>query len=185
MAKSSMQTKGIFEDTRGSVYVEAVIMLPVLVLLFGALVYVRKAYVERQATLVAVRSCAWQYANDGCEGDPPEGCSLGGVTDMGDQGGTRQEDSGDDMGSVLSSPGSDPSALDRLTEFPVLGEVFQTVFGEAVAVESRSEVERPEVLGGQTQPIVGGYYVMCNDKNKDAGDLVKELMCSMAGGLCG
>ncbi|MFW5875983.1 MAG: TadE/TadG family type IV pilus assembly protein [Myxococcota bacterium] len=185
MARSSTQTKGIFEDTRGSAYVEAVIMLPVLVVLFGAMVYVRKAYVERQARLVAARSCAWQYANDGCEGDPPDECRVAGETDMGDQGGTRQEDSGDDMEGVLSSPGSDPSALDRLTEFPVLGEVFQTVFGKAVAVESTGEVERPEVLGGQTQSIAGGYYVMCNDKNKDAGELVKELMCSMASGLCG
>lgn len=185
MAKSSRQTGGLHEDIRGGVYAEAVIMLPALILLFAGLLYVQNAYVERQARLVAARSCAWRYANDGCEGDPPEGCSLAGATDMGDQGGTRQGDSADDMGGVLSSPGSDPSALDRLTEFPVLGEVFQTVFGKAVAIQSTTEVARPEVLGGEKQAIAGDYYVMCNDRNKDAGDLVKELMCSMASGLCG
>jgi hypothetical protein len=60
---------------RGAAMVEAVVMLPVLVLLLVSVRFVASRKAAAQAALAAARECALQHALGGCEGVPP-GCTA-------------------------------------------------------------------------------------------------------------
>lgn len=54
---------------RGAASVEAVVVLPVFLILFISLFYVRDQVLARQATQEQARTCAWLYSANNCEFD--------------------------------------------------------------------------------------------------------------------
>jgi len=147
--------------------VEAVIMLPVFILiLFGVLFAARMAE-TRQAALMAARACAWRYADAGCR--PVEGCEqvIVASADTGIDNDIRQRVEAE-------------SFLDTMTEIPLLGPAVEGIFGSAAVADAGRTVERPTVLGGGAIEIRGSYYLMCNERERTLGGLLREAFCSVA-----
>jgi hypothetical protein len=161
--------------SRGAATVETVIVLPVFVLLFVSLLYVRDQAVEKQRAEMQARTCAWLYSSNNCSEIPP-GCegilreSKGGARnseiDQAMQDGRRRVEQDPDAGGLIGSVmGS------------LLGPALEEAFGRSVVAETHSEVERPGLYGGGTKSLSTSYELSCNltprDPDKVATDAWK------------
>lgn len=143
-------------------------MLPVFILILFGVLYVARVSDSRQAALVAARGCAWRYANAGCR--QVEGCGQVVVASA---------DSGidNDIRQRVEKGG----VLDEMTNIPLLGPVIEGIFGSAVAANAGRAVERPPVLGGGAVEVHGRYYLMCNERERDLGGILKDAFDDVVG----
>src|ERR1700690_2403507 len=65
--------KSATRAARGAAMVEAVVVLPVLIILFVSVFYVRNQVLARQAAESKARACAWAFSMNNCNAVPP-GC---------------------------------------------------------------------------------------------------------------
>lgn len=164
---------------RGTATVEAVVFLPVLLIVAFSVGYARSIYAKRLETLVEARRCAWTYAVNGCT-TPPPGC----VSVLND---VSIADPNDNLGSIeaeveplrqaLVAAGS---ALSTLTEIPVLGDALEAMFGSAVSARVQGEVHRPKLYGPDKAFVSGSYYLACNERPRDAESVVRAVFEDVA-----
>ncbi len=148
---------------RGTASVEAVVALPVLLLLFISVFYVRDNALALQSAANQARTCAWLYSAANCPDDRsalPAAC----------------------QGAALSV---DPDVVDP-PELPVTVEPIKTAidsllevaleaaFGSATTVAAEKSFSPPELYGGGTKVVHRNYHLACNIKKKDLGDVVLE-----------
>ena len=147
---------------------EAIVVLPVFILVFISLLYVRDQAVRKQAAEMHARSCAWLYSANNCE-EIPAGCddvltSNDGVSE-------------DEVSSALGD------AADRLTEGggvvesvvePLIMPALQAAFGRSLDATTSRDVARPGIYGGGMKTVTGRYHLVCNLKHKDPEDVVED-----------
>jgi len=155
--------------SRGAASVEAVIVLPVLIILFVSVFYVRNQVLARQAAERQARTCAWAYSMNNCSAVPP-GCSAQIVSAAGPLGGKIEGKLSKASGGIAGPVVND-----------VLDPVLRAAFGKALDAKSQVPYERPAIYGGGTQTASGGYHLACNLTTetleyvgKDAWDALKS-----------
>ena len=136
----------LLRDQRGSIFVEALIFIPLLALLWVILNYEYGINKTGMTTQERARTCAWQYATRGCNGGPPPGCSI------------------DDLGRVedLELRALSTGAYETLTALlPFLATTLTTLHGDEIRATDTERVDRPKPLGG-TRTTTGSQAMMCN-----------------------
>lgn len=141
--------------------VEAVVVIPVLALLWFSLYYLGDLFASRQAAQSEARSCAWLYSANNCQQVPP-GCE--GVLK-------------DATGSASVSPDVDNALRDGADRALSGGDakgIVGTIVGELVAgpllaaftksteATTTRSVKQPVVYGDEQTRVVGRYRLACN-----------------------
>jgi len=160
----------------GAAMVEAVIMLPVLGLLLVGTLFMRERYLAKQQVQLQARQCAWQYAMDGCTGDPPAGCGAGSRLDRD----VEAEEEGSKMMSSAHTQGGggDFNVFDKV---PLLGDALHALFGTKTSFESTIDVRVPWQKDMAYQAN-GKFVVMCNTKPRKAPAVAKDVLCAFLPG---
>lgn len=151
---------------RGAASVEAVVVLPIFLVLFISVFYVRDQVLGRQAAQERARTCAWLYSANNCEFDAhsmPADCE--GVTTEAPFGSEAVKTVTD----KLTGSGKVHDVINAM-----LDKAIETVFGNAIDTKVQHEVARPALYGGDTQVMVGEYHLACNLKKKEKLDIAME-----------
>lgn len=161
---------------RGVAMVEAVIMLPVLGLLLVGTLFMRERYLAQQQVQLLARQCAWQYAMDGCKGDPPAGCGAETRLD-------RDADAEEKGSAMMSSAhtdggGGDFNVFDKV---PLLGDAFHALLGTKTSFESTISVRVPWQTD-MAYRAKGKFVVMCNTKPRKGTEVAEDVLCSLVPG---
>lgn len=158
----------------GAAMLEAVIILPVFILIFAGIRYVESLWENRQQALLRARTCAWLYANTGCDHEKlPPNCN-----------GVLRDANGLTESNALAES-MNGGVLDGLTEVPLIGPVVESLFASAFRSRSSRQIQRTHMLGEKTVAVVGDYYLMCNERKRNMLDLIKDAFCSTAGDVLG
>jgi hypothetical protein len=151
--------------------VEALVVLPVLIILFVSVFYVRNQVLARHAAESKARACAWAFSMNNCNAVPPGCDELVRVVRAGGPLGKKVGDALDDATGGFAGP--------IVTK--VLKPVLDAAFGKALDANTQFSYERPVLYGGGTQSAHGGYYLACNlapetlmDVAKDAWDALRS-----------
>jgi hypothetical protein len=152
--------------SRGAASVEAVVVLPIFLLLFISVFYVRHQALAKQAAQERARTCAWLYSANNCEFDPslmPAEC---------DSAMTKAPFASAAAKAVTDKLTGDGFFHDVVNK--MLDSALETVFGDAIDVKVERKVARPVLYGGDTQAVAGEYHLACNLKPKDKIDIATE-----------
>lgn len=112
---------------RGAIYVEALVIIPVLATLWMILLFIERGNTVDDETVERGRYCAWRFAADECEGVPP-GCEVDGP--------------GEVAGAELDVA-SGGALLELLEVFPFLADELRRPYGRDFRVTSRDRLARP------------------------------------------
>jgi len=152
---------------RGAASVEAVVILPVLIILFVSVTYIRNQVLAQQAADNKARSCAWAYSANNCEA-VPAGCEeLVKPVTAGTGVASKVSDA------LSSSAGWIGPVIKPVIE-AVLDPVLENVFGRALEANTVVAFERPGLFGGGTQSARGKYRLACNIKPETAPEVAKD-----------
>jgi hypothetical protein len=143
-----MQRENIISDERGSVFVEMVFFLPIIILIWTLLGFVYQAKHTAVDVQNTGRECAWKYALSGCKGSLPAKCQGGSPGRLNDT-----------MIRARAS-GSFETLQSRI---PVLAPNYVNVHGKGTTLKAEREVTRPSILGGSTL-AVGKFGTMCGEE---------------------
>ena len=168
VARARGRRRGLLGDTRGSIFVEALVYIPFLVLIWVLLNHTHRVMETDISTQRVARTCSWQFATSGCK-DPPPGCGA-------------SDNWVDDF--VLRAVGG--GSFERLAvELPFVIPQMAVLHGDLAEVTVRSSIERPEILSGSRE-LIGHHAMMCNTKTREWETiLVYPLVCLvLAGGWC-
>jgi hypothetical protein len=158
----------------GAASLEAVILLPVFILIFAGIQYVETLWENKQQALLQARKCAWLYANAGCDqGQLPPDCVRS----------TPDADGLPERNALAES--TDGGVLDGLTDVPLIGPAIEGLFANAFNSLSSREIQPPPLLGERAFEVVGIYYLMCNERERDMLDLFKGAFCSFVSDASG
>ncbi len=135
----------IVRDQRGSVFIEMLFLMPIIILIWTLLGFVYTAKHTAVDVQNTGRECAWKYALSGCKASLPAKCqggSPGRIDDMY----LRTKASGDfeTLGTSIRATAVNSSSL----------------HGKGTTLSAEKEVTRPPVLGGSTM-AVGKHGTMC------------------------
>jgi hypothetical protein len=159
--------------------VEAVIVIPVLALLWGSLYFLGDLFASRQAAARHARSCAWLYSANNCQAVPP-GCegilneSSGSavapdVQNALEDGAKRALQGGDAKGIVATVIGD-------LVAAPLLA-----AFTSSVDAASTKKVRRPLAYGGGETHVEGRYHLACNLEATSPEQMAGKAWSSLVG----
>lgn len=158
-----MRTKRLRE--RGAAMVEAVVVIPVLILLWVSLYYAGRLALTQQKMERSARSCAWLYSANNCDREqlvaiapecdallsdgaaavvPPE------IEDTLEQGAQAAMNGGDAQGIVQS-------VISGLVVTPLAA-----AFTSAVDAKAEQELPKPTAYGGGVKIVTGRYHLACN-----------------------
>jgi hypothetical protein len=165
--------KGSRRNVRGAASVEAVVVLPVFIILFVAVLFIRDLAGSKLAADETARRCAWQYSANSCSAIPA-GCEevLKGV-----HRGSMDTDLSNTVNTLegkLATGSTVKDAIKELVQTMVTDELANYL---TLSLDSRKTVElnRPALFGGGTIQVLGKYRLACNIQEKNSGDLAAEV----------
>lgn len=162
-----------FADDQGTASIEAVIMLPFFIIVWGLLLFAVDVYQHKINAGLQARDCGWSFAQTGCETLPPS-CSEEPVDEF---------DTGDSASSSEIT-----TALSGASEIPVVGDLLtgalQGIFGKLRIAETELDVQRPQVLGATTVHTTGSFAIMCNERPRTIGEMAVEMVCGIVPDFC-
>lgn len=74
--------RSLLRCERGAMYVEALVMIPLLVVLWIIVVFLERGNTVDNKVVKDARYCAWRHAVDRCEGGAAPRCSVSGATEL-------------------------------------------------------------------------------------------------------
>lgn len=157
---------------RGTASVEAVIALPVFVVLFIGLFFVRELTGAKLEADRHARSCAWAYAMNNCE-HIPAGCAgvllvpSSGAPDAGFEAKLREAENG-----MRSGEGS--GVVMKILRSIVLDAVTSSVTKKFDATKPLQR-ERPNLFGGGKSQVIGKYRLSCNLPSKTQQQFAEDV----------
>lgn len=165
----------LWRDERGAAYVEALSIIPFFLIVWVGLNFMYNIRLEKQARYAGARTCAWEWSNQGCEGEKPKSCidsTSGGEKETEDFGGQQRQ-----MTNMLRETQDGNWA----------NKVIGAIFGESFETQSEGTVTIPGRFGGGQGKIRSNYYLLCNERPQEVGDIVKKVACELPGAeiLCG
>ena len=148
-------------ETEGAAYLEAVVMMPFFIIVWGCIVYVHNYFEADRALSTRTRACMWQYASDGC-GRLPVECQHLVVARA---------------GVIDTAEIPDASSYEAFAELPFVRALTHAVIGSYWSVSSRSRVQRPPILGGATTAVHSMYALPCNAVPESPSRVAREALC--------
>ena len=151
-------------NQRGAAGVEAVIVLPVFVIVFASLLYVRDSAVAKQQAEQQARSCAWLYSAQDCEGAIPAGCE-GVLTraDAPDMAPPKVERAfNEQLDRVKNGKDVNGGGLVMSVIGPTVGNALEAAFGNAVDAKTTRQVAHSSIFGPGQKTVSGKYHLACN-----------------------
>jgi hypothetical protein len=137
---------------RGVASVEAVIVLPVFVLLFIGVMYFGRLAVAKADTDTDVRRCAWLYSMGNCQ-EVPEGCA-------------EPTHAAPRQSNVLQKAFETRSGKlnDRIAGLVIslMDNVINDAFLSPRVAHASRTVTRPPLFGGNVATVAGEYPLACN-----------------------
>lgn len=136
--------RSLLRDTGGAAMTEAVIMLPVLIVIWGIVLYIHFGFRDAQRNMATLRDHAWSHAYTGCNTTAPsptileEGMEFDGETSGGISG----------LGSALRWVANNLFFIDE--------------FGGRRDVS----IARPESLGGGSRTLRWELLLVCNEDQR-------------------
>jgi hypothetical protein len=118
---------------RGAAMVEAIVALPVLVIVLIAVPYVHQLFVAHQSAMSSARHDAWSSALGKC----PVG-KDGPAVDVFD-------------------------TLDALQNLPVVGPVFEGLVPQSMHMSSNRKLQRPKLLANKPDDVQAAMHLTCNE----------------------
>jgi hypothetical protein len=152
--------RGVQAQTRGVATVEAIVVLPVFVILFVGIYFVRDLEGAKLAADAEARRCAWVYSMDGCGDSPPAGCDAMRLK-------PNLAPSLEDISTKISAqaPGANASGLVGKI-YDIIASTVLEKLADALSKtgESRKSIEldRPGLFGGGKVQMAGKYRLACN-----------------------
>jgi len=160
--------------TRGTATVEAVVMLPVLILLLLGVGYTSRAFSHALESNDLARLCAQRYALMGCKHKDqlPKECHD--VFSMANDPPLKASKET----ARLNKAENEESVQESKSRSNLLTKILDSLFGKGVIAKTKAKVKRPGLLGGGTSPIYSSSYALCNTDPVPADNLAKELFHS-------
>lgn len=153
---------------KGAAMVEAVIVLPVLLLTWAGVSFMRERFLGRQQALLAARRCAWAHAVSGC-GQPPQGCTSDAQVTA---------DSARSSAAIMQTARdrSTMTSIDVFNDIPVLSEVIGALFGAQTGASAVACTplpwDRERGLVDRVELVVG-----CNERPRDVLRAALDVFC--------
>lgn len=164
----------LWRDTQGSVYVEALSMLPVLIILWVSVVFTHHLDDAAQQSRLAARQCAWEYTEGNCETVPPA-CKAE------PQLGEPLQDTTDIKSKITSRDGSGEDNTGSFGQGIV--EMIGEIFGRPAEIRDTRDVRAPELYGGKVARQTSKQYLLCNEKETNFLKKALEVGAQLAGGV--
>lgn len=157
---------------RGAASVEAVVVIPFLIMVYFGVTLVYRRYDAQQRAWSDARGCAWLYSQQGCQGElPPEcGAVTAGPAEL------PQNTDLDDAASTETVQANDEKqqeVVDAMNN--ILGEPRNTLFNEYVTVTGSVQFEAPAMFGSRRQ-VSAQYFIACNLKEQTLGDIARQFV---------
>ena len=179
---------------RGAAYVEAILLIFFMIIIFGGVIYLGNYFEGRQRAQGIARRCAWLYSWNACDETVRLPTVCDGVfgkteTEVNDElrsgiAGAQQSAEAAD-GNMAKSKGPDDAKRRQDLHNGLendMGPLYEMLFGEAITAVATSKVERPNSLPNAESSISASYYLPCNLKHKDPLDTAKDLFSALFGG---
>jgi hypothetical protein len=163
---------------RGAAMVEAVIVIPVLLLLWVSLYYLADQFASRQAAAMTARSCAWLYSANNCQEVPP-GC-----------GGFLHESSGSaevspevknalEDGAREALQGGDAKGIVGAVVGDLVAGPLMAAFTSSVDATVSKDVQQPATFGGGLKRVTGRYHLACNLEPTSPEQMAQDAWSSL------
>lgn len=166
---------------RGVASIEAVIMLPLMCIVFAGVLYVNQLVSRTQRSTSVARGCAWRVAASGCAEIPPE-CPEA-STDGESPAKSRLEQSGAPSSLDLKGLASEEGAADDDRTQNVLADIgarLNEFFLDRYEAQIEEEFEKSQILGGGTVTIDRSFSLPCNSVPSAAEGLASALFNGFA-----
>lgn len=155
-ARRPRRLRDLLRDTRGTATIETAIMIPVFILIWGAILYMAQGFEAAIDNASVDRQHAWQHAMDGCRSRAPAGTTFRDATDP---------PGGDLVGEV-------EGIIDRAIRLlPAIGDHWPGLELKEVEATRRDRVVKPFVLGEGQGEVRHRVVLMCNERRKGDGAL--------------
>lgn len=164
---------------QGAVYVEALIMLPVLLVLWVGVLFMHNQYYQNQQARLLAKQCVWEYSQAGCKGPIPKAC------EQAPENLAEYEDNSGTMGFVHRKVENDGKMNENEHEEPV-NNALKTdngLFGRPTQVTLSKQYERPSLFGGGQRKTQAHQYLMCNEIDSDFVTKALEAVQGLGGGF--
>jgi hypothetical protein len=157
---------------RGVASVEAVIVIPFLILIYFGVVLVHARYDAQQRAWSSARGCAWLYSQRGCKGELPAECgaAVSGPAELPENEELDEAARGDE---VQADDEDSQKVVDKKNL--LLGEPRSSLFGEYVTVTASVDFQSP-ALFGEGRSASAPYYVACNLEEQTLGDIARQFV---------
>jgi hypothetical protein len=136
--------------------VEAVIALPLFIVIFVGVLYVRDLVLVHQRAEGEARTCAWLYSETSCTEIPP-GCA--GI--VGTPSGTRTSEEAGLVRRVTEGLTTMPAPIGGAVN-DLIEPAVAAAFGRSVTATARRDISRPVLLGGGEKEVSASYGLPCN-----------------------
>jgi hypothetical protein len=140
--------------SRGAATVEAVVVLPVFIILLVGILLVRDVTNSRLLADQEARRCAWQYSFNNCD-TVPKGCDN--VLALGDLGAVPPK-----VDNLLANPKAGIAGGVRAILDGVVKTALLEAFTKGFVANKPVEFDRPRLFGGGKRRVTGRYRLACN-----------------------
>jgi hypothetical protein len=160
---------------RGAATVEGVVVLPVFVILFVGVIFVRDMLSARFEAQQEARRCAWAYSDNGCEAVPADCAQVLAEPrlDMSMPKASQVKDQliarvGDVHGGITQA------GIRNIIEGVVTGYIVKALTWKFDATRV-VERKRPHLFGGGTSLVPGHYRLACNVAETKQESLIGQV----------
>jgi hypothetical protein len=152
--------------------VEAVIVIPVLVLLWISLYYLGALFGNAQAAQEQARSCAWRYSANNCQAVPP-GCE-GVLTDATSAVVAPDVERALQDGADRALRGGDAKGIVGTIVGQLVAGPLMAAFTSGTDAKVERSVEKPPTYGKEPSVVRGSYHLACNLAPTSPEDMAKH-----------
>jgi hypothetical protein len=187
---------------RGAAYVEAIILIVFLLIIFAGVTYLGRYFEAQQHALAVARRCAWEYSWNACVTD--ENCGKGGnhreclpeeckgVFTPDNDGNEEIQKNIDASKETAQNSNGNSSHNDTgdVTRKKALrddvdqkmGPFYAMMVGEAIDARAKSAIERPASLPDAEAGVGSNFYLPCNLRHQDPLPMAIDLFTDLLGG---
>ncbi|HEU4584011.1 MAG TPA: hypothetical protein VFS67_37395 [Polyangiaceae bacterium] len=179
---------------RGAAYVEAILLIFFMIIIFGGVIYLGNYFEGQQRAQAIARRCAWVFSWNACDNKIPlpsvcEGVIGGTISEPNEELrsgiATAQQNAEGADGTMASSSDPDDAARRENLRTGVQSEMspfYEMLFGQAFTALGRSKITPPATLPNAEDSIAVSYYLPCNLNHQDPLETAKNLFTSLLGG---
>ncbi len=194
LARSALRTRP--RSARGAAYVEAIILIMFMIIIFSGVQYLARYYNAKQKALSVARRCAWHFSKNACVlKGIPEDCisAVGGPS--GNEPELEEEPNGELYRNVKTAqtaaqdpnastqqvseddppPTSTPEADLRGGVNAKMSGMLEMIVGQSLTAVDTQEIKLTPMLAGAESEITVGFYMPCNLKHEDPLEVAKDL----------